>query len=127
MIMVKAGDTPLARNRDARSAMPTRTARAIARPSMIFAVMRYGLSDLIELRHRLQETELDLVPVARRQHALDLFLPDLGLDEHRAFAGMQKPPRRGELAFLRDGARFGKAASLGNADHVDAILRMARL
>src|SRR5882672_1851344 len=110
MIMVRAGDMPFARNKAARSAMPTRTARAIATPSMIFAVMRYGLSDLIELRHRLEKAELDLVPAARREHARSLFRLDLGLDENGALARMQQAPRGVDLALLRDRARFGKAA-----------------
>src|SRR5258705_12142359 len=91
--MVRAGDNPRARNAAARSAMPTRTFRAISAPLMIFAVMPYGLSDLPELRHGLHEAELDLIAVTRRQHARNVFRLDLGLNEKGTLAGMQQAPR----------------------------------
>src|SRR5437879_5898943 len=117
MIMVSAGDNPCARNAAARSAMPRRTFRAISTPSMIFAVMRYGLSDLTELRHGLHEAELDLIPVARGQHARNLFLPDLNLDECRSIARMKEAPRGVQFVNFRYRAHLTKSASFGDAGH----------
>src|SRR2546423_4962006 len=127
MIMVRAGDNPCPRKAAARSAMPTRTFRAISTPSMIFAVMPYGLSDLTELRHGLHEAELDLISVARRQHARNLFLPDLNLDECRSVARMQQASRGVQFVNFRYRAHLTKSAGFGDAGHVDAVLRVARL